>query len=266
MNEPRGVSQRSGSPSPPPGTGKAPPARRILTDLSLVERLFLAVGLGTVLTMLMATSPTWAHLPDVGGLMPQRYVDTLGIIPVSTNTAVAWLAATVIGSIALVATKHPVVPLSGIVAVCLGLGAYAYARIHWHRIFLGGTGPETPSIGAWLLGLLVVAGLLVQPLVAQARTLLARYADKGMSRTELAPIRAMIVRTAATRGALATAFTLTIMLAIIALPRLGTPNRFFLDNSIVVLLIAGLLILAAVGIGAGVFALPKGKDADKPDE
>lgn len=259
------TSDPSAVPSPygPHGTPGASPGRtaRPRGGPTLVENLVYATVFATLVTLLLARSPLWDHLPDAAAVLPARYVTVLDALPTDTNTALAFLGVVGVVLVILLVTDHPVVGLSLVGAAGLGTAAYPYGRILWHRVFLGELERSTPGAMDWLLGIGLVALLLLHPMVLQVRGLLARYGDKGVPAESVGPLRRHLIETASVRAAGALGFMLAMGLLLAVLPG-GTPERFFLDHSVLVLVVVGVMIIAAVGLGSGLFTpTPEGAAA-----
>ncbi|MBW3584137.1 MAG: hypothetical protein KY455_13690 [Euryarchaeota archaeon] len=225
-------------------------------EFSLTERAVYSAVMAFALSLVLSTSPIWKHLPDVSALLGSTYSALFRALPGSPNTALAFVVLAVATFVFLLLMRHPVVGIAGMTASVLLFAGYPYSHIRWHEVlpFMRFQSRD-PGVAEWVLGLLPVVLLLLVPIVLQIRGILARYEEKGLDRRTLRPALRQLIELAVLHGVVAIGFTVLMGVILLGLmPDLKTGSGWLVDNSLIVLLVAGLLVLAGIAIGSGLFS------------
>lgn len=224
-------------------------------EFSLTERAVYSVVMAFALSLVLSTSPIWKYIPDVSALLGATYAGLFRSLPGSPNTAIAFVLLAVVTFVFLLLMRHPVIGIAGMTASVLLFAGYPYSHIRWHEVlpFLRFQARD-PGVAEWVLGLMPVLLLLLVPVVLQIRGILARYEEKGLDRRTLRPALRQLIELAVLHGVVAVGFTVLMGVVLLGLlPDLKTGSGWLVDNSLIVLLLAGFLVLVGIAIGSGLF-------------
>lgn len=237
------------------------------SGLTLLEATLYALALSISLTVALAYSALWDAVPDLGSLLPSRYVDLLALLVVETNTALAFLLILALTTGSLLILRHPVIGLSLVTGAVLATAAYPYGALRWHRVFFQLPFDEgQPSIGLWIRATLPVLLLLVIPIVLQIRNLVTRYGEKHVERSELLAVRTHLVGMAVQNTLIALAFTAGLGVLLFGTRALfAGGGQNLVEHNILIMLVVAFLLVAAIGIGTGVFQKQAPTDEDDED-
>lgn len=239
------------------------PTQAIRTPLPMVERLVIGSLFGTTLTMAIANNPDWAHYFDLGGFLPARYVDLLAVLPVATNTAVAFVLLNLVTLAILFAARDPVLPLGIVTALSLGLATYPYGRIRWHRLVLEiGTTADAPGVLQWVRVGIPVLLLAALPLMLHVRRLHDQYREKGLDSTDTTRLTQHLTQSAMVTGLVAVGISLTMGLLLRLGAVVARQTDLLRDNSLIVIALVTLLLVLALAVGAGIFGSPPVDEAE----
>lgn len=237
--------------------------------LTVPEAVGYALAFSIALTVTLAQSSIWPHLFNLASILPARYVELLGLLPVATNTAVAFFVVTAaaLGSVALM--RHPSVGLGLLAGSVLATAGYPYGQLRWHRAFITLPIDETePTVGLWIRGLICVLLLLVIPIVLQVRRVDARFSQKQVDEGERRAAKTHLIRLALQNTGLAVGFAALAALLLYGIRGIaGSGGRPLVEHSVLVMVAVAFLLVAAIGIGSGVFQknTPNAPKPNKPD-